>query len=292
MEYMARNTESREDIARWYPEAKSVLLCGFSYSDGAPNPEIPGRGRIARYAALPDYHPEIKKRLTATLDWLKSQRPGADGRVFVDTSPLLERLYARYAGLGWVGKNAMLIAPKLGSFFFLAGIALNVDLPADAAETDHCGSCTRCLDACPTDAFPSPRVLDANRCIAYYTIEHRGDIPDEFRPGVGDWILGCDVCQDVCPWNRFARGGAAFGPAGDTSFSLEEMAGLSPAEFKRRFGATPVSRAKRRGFLRNVLLAMGNSGDAKFKPILAALADDADAVVGAQARWSLDRLSL
>ena len=290
MDYMARNASSREDIRAWYPAARSVLLCGFSYSDGAENPETPGRGRLARYAALPDYHPEIKRRMNEVLDWVKTASPGADGRVFVDTSPLLERLYARYAGLGWVGKNAMLIAPKLGSYFFLAGLALDIELPADEPQTDHCGSCTRCLEACPTDAFPEPRVLDANRCIAYYTIEHRDAIPEEFRPGIGDWILGCDVCQDVCPWNRFAKPGAALGEPSSLSLELSELAGLSPAEFKRRFGATPVSRAKRAGFLRNVLLEMGNAKDARFRPLLAGFVDDSDPVLREQALWSLARL--
>jgi epoxyqueuosine reductase len=290
MQYMARNADSREDITKWYAEAKSVLVCGFSYSGPDANPPREGRGRLARYAALPDYHPEIKRRLGEVLDWLKTAAPGADGRIFVDTSPVLERLYARYGGLGWVGKNTMLISPKKGSFFFLAGIALNLDLPHDAAETDHCGSCTRCIDACPTDAFPEPRVLDANKCIAYFTIEHRGEIPDAMRPGVGDWILGCDVCQDVCPWNRFSRAGSAFGAPEETSLPLADLSRLTAQEFKSRFGATPVSRPKRRGFLRNVALAMGNERAPRHRPDLERLAADADPVVAEQARWSLAQL--
>ncbi len=291
MDYMARGVESRQDIVRWYPGAKSVLLCGFSYSDGAADEKTPGAGRVARYARLPDYHPQLKRRLESVLAWLKDLRPGADGRVFVDTSPLLERLYARYAGLGWVGKNTMLIAPRLGSYFFLAGLAVNVALPADEPAADHCGSCARCLEACPTDAFPAARVLDAGRCISYLTIENKGPIAPELRQATGDWIMGCDVCQEVCPWNRFARAGSAFEKALPPSLDLGELAAMPPARFKERFGGTPLSRPKRRGMLRNALLAMGNSGDDRFRPLLEAFLDDPDPVLAEQAAWSLRRLA-
>lgn len=290
MDYMARNTESREDIARWYPEAKSVLICGFSYSDNGPRRAKDGFGRVARYAGLPDYHPELKGRMQGILDWLKTREPSADGRVFVDTSPLLERLYARYAGTGWVGKNTMIISPELGSYFFLAGLALNLDLPADAPVTDHCGSCTRCLDACPTDAFPRARVLDAGRCIAYFTIEHRGAIPENFREGIGDWVMGCDVCQEVCPWNRFSKPGSVFQSAIALEQPLDELASLSDAEFKARFGKTPLSRAKRRGIARNALLAMGNARNERYRPLLERFSKDQDPVIAEQAAWGLARL--
>jgi epoxyqueuosine reductase len=289
MDYMAENHESRLDIRHWYPDARSVLLCGYSYAGKEPQaPRKPG-GRVSRYAALPDYHPELKKRMRELLDWLKTNAPGADGRLFVDTSPLLERLYGRYAGLGWTGKNTMLIAPKLGSYFFLAGLAVNVELQADEPAPDHCGSCRKCLEACPTGAFPAERVLDASRCISYFTIEHRGPIPEGFRKGVGDWIMGCDVCQEVCPWNRFASAGPVFSPVMETALDLEELAGLDEAAFRARFRNTPLSRAKRRGLVRNALLAMGNSQDGRFSAVLRSFLADPDPILAEQAAWSLER---
>ncbi len=290
MDYMARNAESRRDITHWYPDAKSVLICGFNYSDNGTRSAKPGEGRFARYATLPDYHPELKRRMENVLEWWKKAAPGADGRLFVDTSPLLERLYARYAGIGWVGKNTMLISPKLGSYFFLTGLAVDRALPCDEPVPDHCGSCTRCLDACPTDAFPRARVLDASKCVAYFTIEHRGAIPEGFREGVGDWVMGCDVCQEVCPWNRFALAGPVFKPVLPESAPLKELAALTPAAFRERYGKTPVERARRRGLVRNALLAMGNSGDPKFRPLLEEYAKGDDALLAEQAAWSLGRL--
>lgn len=287
MGYMQSRAATRREIQLWYPEARSVLLCGFFYATNEPEPPQPGRGRIARYARLRDYHPELKRRLESLVPWLRQRRSGADGRVFVDTSPVLERLYARYAGLGWIGKNTMLIAPRRGSYFFLAGLALNLDLPADPAETDHCGSCRRCIDACPTKAFPAERVLDASRCVSYFTIERRGAIPEDFREGVGDWVFGCDICQEVCPWNRFSRPGTAFPAPGDGSLDLEEAAGLDEAAFKARFAGTPLSRAKRRGLARNAALAMGNARDKRHLQALQRAACDPDPVVREQARWSL-----
>lgn len=290
MAYMARNAESRHDVRAWYPEAKTVLICAFSYSDGSgPGPK-PGHGRIARYAALPDYHDSLKTRMRELVEWVKAQSPGADGRVFVDTSPILERLYARYAGLGWIGKNAMMLSPKKGSYLLLAGAALSVELPPDEPMLDHCGSCTRCLDACPTDAFPRERVLDANKCISYYNLEHKGTIPESMRAGMGDWVIGCDVCQEVCPWNRFAARGPAFPPSAERSLDLAELAELSAPEFKRRYGATPVERPRRKGLARNALLAMGNAPEERFRPALERAAAGEDPVLAEQARWSLARL--
>ncbi|MBI4377224.1 MAG: tRNA epoxyqueuosine(34) reductase QueG [Elusimicrobia bacterium] len=291
MDYMARNEECRLDITRWYEQARSVLICGFSYASNSPAPDSDAdQGRFARYSALPDYHPELKKRMLSILDWLKRESPGADGRAFVDTSPLLERLYARYAGVGWVGKNAMLISPRKGSYFLIAGLALNLELECDEPEPEHCGSCNRCIEACPTEAFVEPKVLDASRCVAYFTIEHRGAIPEGFRPGIGSWVMGCDICQEVCPWNRFARRGPAFGEPAELSLPLEQLAGLSPSDFRRRFADTPVSRAKHKGLLRNALLAMGNSGNPAFRPALERFRQDPDPVLREQAEWSLARL--
>ena len=291
MAYMARNAESRRDARAWFPAAKSVLVCGYSYGGDRPAP-APGRGRLARYAVREDYHPLLKAKMAALLDWFRALAPGASGLAFCDTSPLLERSLARRAGLGWQGKNTMLIAPSLGSYFLLAGLALDVELPGDEPEADHCGTCRRCLEACPTGAFPRERVLDASRCVSYFTIENKGPVPEEFRAGVGDWVFGCDACQEACPWNRFERPGRAAGaPREALSVPLDELAQLDDESFRRRFRDLPVSRAKRRGLQRNVLLAMGNSGDARYRAALERFAAGADEVLAEQARWSLLRLS-
>lgn len=290
MSYMERNAQARRDVRAWYPEAKSVLLCAFSYSDGRGPQPRGGHGRIARYAAGPDYHDGLKARMRELVAWLKDARPGADARVFVDTSPILERLYARYAGLGWIGKSAMLLSPKKGSYLLLAGAALNVELPPDEPMADHCGSCTRCLDACPTDAFPRERVVDAGKCVAYLTIENKGAVPEGLRAGVGDWVLGCDVCQEVCPWNRFAERGPSFPQPAESSLDLVELAELDAPAFKRRFAGTPMERPRRRGLIRNALLAMGNAPEERFRPVLERHAAGEDEVLAEQARWSLRRL--
>lgn len=291
MSYMARNAEFRRDIRAWRPSAKSVLVCAYSYGGFRPDPK-PGDGRLARYAVREDYHPILKAKMAELLDWARTVHPGADGLPFCDTSPLLERSYARNAGIGWQGKNAMMISPDLGSYYLLAGLALDVELPTDEPEADHCGSCRRCLDACPTDAFPRERVLDASRCIAYFTIENKGPVPEEFRADTGNWAFGCDVCQEVCPWNRFERPGRALPPPTEAlQIPLDELALLDDESFRRRFRTLPLSRTKRRGLLRNALLAMGNSGQQRFIPILERCAADGDEMIAEQARWSLARLS-
>ena len=291
MDYMARNMSSRHDIRAWFPPARSVLMCGFSYGQtSTPAETPPGSGRFARYAVREDYHPLLKAQMSALLDWVRTVAPNANGLPFCDTSPLLERSYALSAGLGWQGKSAMLIAPRLGTYFLIAGLALDLELPADSSAPDHCGSCRLCLDACPTDAFAAPRVLNASKCVAYLTIENRGPIPEEFREGVGDRVFGCDICQEVCPWNRFEKPGRFLPePREPLIVPLEELAGLDAAAFKRRFRDLPVSRAKHRGLLRNVLLAMGNSGLTRFRPLLERLASDPDEMIAEQARWSLAR---
>ncbi len=292
MDYLARNAPSRRDIRAWMPEAKSVLMCGFSYGDpDAPSGPVPGSGRVARYAVRPDYHEILRDRMNRVRDWLKAAVPGSHAVAFSDMSPILERSYARAAGLGWQGKNAMLIGPRLGSYFLLAGLAMTVEVPEDSSAPDHCGSCTRCLDACPTDAFPSPRVLDATKCIAYFTIETKGPIPEGFRTGVGDWVYGCDVCQEVCPWNRFEAPARALPPAKlPTALPLDELAGPKSAGVRARLKGLPVARAVRKRLTRNSLLAMGNSGREEFRPILEGFAAGEDAMLAEQARWSLARL--
>lgn len=291
MDYMARNATSRRDLRAWFAPARSVLMCGFSYGGLSPlGLPPPGSGRLARYAVREDYHPLLKARMASLLDWVRGVVPEANGLPFCDTSPLLERSYALAAGLGWQGKSAMMVAPRLGTYFLLAGLALNLDLPADSPAPDHCGRCRLCLDACPTDAFAAPRVLNASKCVAYLTIENRGPVPEDFRAEVGDRILGCDVCQEVCPWNRFEKSGRVLPePREPLVAPLEELAGLDAAAFKRRFHDLPVSRAKRRGLLRNVLLAMGNSRLARFLPIVETFTSDSDEMIAEQARWSLAR---
>ena len=205
MDYLHRNGPPREHPSSILPEVRSVVMVGLNYHPGSVDSAPPLHGKVARYAGGADYHDVLRDKLKSLLRWVQAESPGTRGRAVVDTAPLLERDFARRAGLGWFGKNTMLIHKKLGSYFFLGGLLLDLELPPDEPfATQHCGSCTRCLDACPTDAFAAPYQLDARRCISYLTIELRGPVPDDLRPGVGDWLFGCDVCQEVCPWNRKA----------------------------------------------------------------------------------------
>jgi epoxyqueuosine reductase len=299
MAYLAKEPDVRTDIRKWYPEAQSVVVCAFTYA--GPDDPISAStssartadGKIARYAVLPDYHPILKERMARLLDAIRAVEPGADGRVFVDTSPVLEKLFARYAGVGWMGRNTLLIHPRLGSYFFLAGLALNLALDPDVPVADHCGSCRRCIDACPTDAFPEPYRLDASKCIAYFTIEHRGPIPAEHHEAIGDWVFGCDVCQEVCPWNRFAvrpKLDEFREPSMPRVAPLKALAAIGPEEFKP-MKKTPVERARWRGWIRNVLLAMGNSDDPTMIEELQPWMTHPDPVLAGQAKDSLERLS-
>ncbi len=292
MSYMAENQDSRRDIRAWMKDAKSVLMCGFSYGDpGASSAAAPGEGRVARYARREDYHDILRARMNGVRDWLKSAVPGSHAVAFCDMSPILERSYASAAGLGWQGKNAMLLSQDIGSYFLIAGLAINMDLPADSAGPDHCGTCTKCLEICPTDAFPKERVLDASKCIAYFTIEAKGPIPEAFREGVGDWVYGCDLCQEVCPWNRFEVPARALPPPRvPAALPLEELAGPKSEGLRRRFKGLPLVRAVRKRIARNALLAMGNSKLAKYRPILEQYAAGDDPVLAEQAGWSLARL--
>lgn len=293
MGYMARAPEDRPFITKWFPAARAVVVCAFSYHDGTkPPPADPARGRLARYALPPDYHPELKARMKALLAWYKDRVPGGRGKVFVDTSPVLERLYARYAGVGWVGKNAMLLSRDIGSFFLIAGMAVDAELDLGEPVPEHCGTCTRCLDACPTDAFPAPRVLDASRCVAYFTVEQsRGPVPEPFRAGHGPWLFGCDVCQDVCPWNKFAVRARVFSPRLPPALDLGELAALSPEAFEERYRGTPLHRTGWTALVRNALLVMGNSRDPRHRPALERYAAHPDPVLAEQAAWSLSLIN-
>jgi epoxyqueuosine reductase len=229
--------------------------------------------------------------LNQLLAAVQMELPDCQGRGVVDTAPLLERDFARRAGLGWFGKNTMLLNQRLGSYFFLGALLLSAELcPDPPQQTSHCGTCTACLNACPTQAFPAPGVLDSRRCLSYLTIELKGPIPEELRGSLGDWVFGCDVCQEVCPWNRKAPPATepAFQPRADLdSLDLIELLGLSPEEFRRRFRGTALTRAKRRGLLRNAALVLGNRGDPAALPALRRALSDPESIVREAAQWAI-----
>jgi epoxyqueuosine reductase len=298
MNYLHRQADARAHPRSILPAVRSVVMVALNYKP----PERPAApagtgptGKVARYALGTDYHLVLREKLNRLLDWLQREVPGCTGRGVVDTAPLLERDFARRAGLGWFGKNTMLLHPRLGSYFFLGALLLDLELRSDAPfETSHCGTCTACLDACPTDAFAGPFQLDSRRCISYLTIELKGPMPEELRPLVGDWIFGCDVCQEVCPWNRKAP--VATEPALQPRAELETadlvaLLRLSPEEFRRRFRDTALSRARRRGLLRNVAVALGNLGDRRALPLLQEALNDPEPLVCEAARWAMERIT-
>ena len=262
MGYLERGAEKRRDARLPFEGARSAVVVGLDYGGREP------AGPVARYARGDDYHDLMVARLRALHEWLNAEL-GADvrGKAYVDTAPILERELAQRAGLGWVGKNTMLVNPRRGSFFFIGALFLDLDLQPDAPfEADRCGSCTRCLDACPTDAFVEPRVMDATRCISYLTIEHRSDIPEALAPLIGENLYGCDICQEVCPWNhRFAAEleEPSFAPrpslAGRDAESLShDLLRMTPEEFSAGFRASPMKRAKLAGLKRNAAVVLGN----------------------------------
>lgn len=297
MRYLGRDPERRSDPRRVWPATASILVVGLNYrtwESAAPERGCPRRGQIARYALGDDYHEVLAGKLRALLGWTR-ERFGSEvqGRCYVDTGPLLERDLAARAGLGWFGKNTCLIHRRQGSYFFLGALLLNQELPPDGGTTAHCGSCTRCLDVCPTGAFLQPYVLDARRCISYLTIELRGPIPRELRALVGNWIFGCDLCQEVCPWNRKAEWGTEPRLAPRAALQAPELIpllGMSQEEFSATFRRSPVKRAKRRGFLRNVCVALGNSGDPAAIPALVRALEHEEPLVRGHAAWALGRL--
>lgn len=263
--WLERHEPLRRSLEAILPGARSVVMLAIDHGIGVgagSEPSEPGHGRVARYARGDDYHDLLRSRLNTLAAWLEARVPGSRARGVVDSAPLAERDFAWLAGLGWFGKNTMLIDPRAGSYFLLASLVTDVAMPPDAPlETDHCGTCTACLDACPTGAFPAPGVLDASKCISALTIEDHGPIARERRAELGDWIFGCDVCQEVCPWNRHAPGSAepAFQPRGSqASLPLAELLALDERGFRERFGGSPILRAKRRGLLRSAALALGN----------------------------------
>jgi len=292
MHYLSERREAYGHPRHVLEGARSILMLAMPYRTKEPAPASAGQGRVARYAwGSSDYHDLIRDSLHKLCDDLRELAPGAATRGVVDTAPLLEREFAQLAGLGWVGKNTLLLNREAGSYFFLAALLTDVVLEYDGPHAaDHCGSCTACLDACPTAAFPQPYVLDASRCISYLTIELRDQMPAELRHGVGDWLFGCDVCQEVCPWNRFAplSREAGFEPLESMNpVALAELFGLNDEEFRRRFRRTPLWRPHRRGLLRNAAIVLGNQRDASAIDALGRGLNDAEPVVRGACAWAL-----
>lgn len=299
MGYMAREDRviRREDLTNVVPGAKSILMVGLDYRTLTIPDKIlydPTRGRIASYAWGLDYHDIMTPRLEMLAQWLAQQvESPAEQRVYVDTGAVLERSHAQQAGMGFIGKNTMLIHPRRGSYFFLGEIITSIDF--DEYDEPHrktmCGSCTRCLNACPTDAFPQPHVLDARRCISYHTIENKGWIDRELRADFGNWVYGCDICQEVCPFQRFSLTSEeqAFFPVDEELVAppLMDLLLLTDEAFKAQFKGSPIERIRRKRLVRNACIAAGNSGDLRFVPVLIQLLYDAEPLVRGHAAWAL-----
>jgi epoxyqueuosine reductase len=296
MTWLATTANRRGDPHTLWPETRSVLMLGMSYAPpGDPLAALnePERGVISVYAQGKDYHDILKSKLKRLAGSL-AHRTGAEVKVFVDTAPVMEKPLAAAAGVGWQGKHTNLVSREHGSWLFLGAIFTTAELAPDAPEEDRCGSCSRCLDVCPTRAFPQPSVLDARRCLAYLTIEHKGHIAAEFRRPMGNRVFGCDDCLAVCPWNKFAAAAreVRFAARAETDNPpLAELLGLDDRAFRARFAGTPVKRTGRDRFLRNVLIAAGNSGDAALVPKIEPLLADASPLVRAMAVWALRRLT-
>jgi epoxyqueuosine reductase len=294
MDYLERTRRQRVDPALLLPGIRSVVAVASSYHgrEDADEPAPAGAMRIARYAGQADYHDVLRPRLEALARFIDAAAGGeARSRAAIDTSAVLERDLAARAGLGWFGKNTNLLTPSLGSWFFIGIVLTTAEAAFDDALADRCGTCTACLDACPTAAFTAPYVLDARRCISYLTIEHRGHIDEALRPLVGQWGFGCDICQDVCPWNRKAMHthGAAFAPA--TPPLPEEVLALDDAAFRERFRRTALWRARRAGLRRNAAIVLGNRGDIEGRTALSRALGDDDPAVRDAVSWALSRLS-
>ena len=291
MGYLHKYRDERRHPRAVVPTVRSVLMLGLEYSNHQSSIINHQFGRVAAYARGPDYHRHVWDRENELAAWLIREVPGSYAHGVADTAPLLERDFARRAGLGWFGKNTMLIHKDRGSFFLLGALLTDIELSPDPVfEASHCGTCTACLDACPTQAFPAPGVLDARRCVSYLTIELRGAIPEELREGVGDRLWGCDVCQDVCPWNRHPASGSFPTDPALAALDPVELLGLTDAEFRRRFRGTSLFRGRRTGLLRNAAVVLGNVGDARAVPALERAAKDADEVIADAARWALGRV--
>ena len=300
MGWMETRAHHRVSPLALWPQAKSAIALGMSYaptSDPLALADYPELGRISAYAQGGDYHKTVKKALKALARFIIEQAP-SDLKVFVDTAPVMEKPLAQATGIGWQGKHTNLVSREHGSWLFLGVILTSLDLRPDtpASEGQHCGSCTRCLDTCPTQAFLGPHRLDARRCISYLTIEHHGPIPHELRAAMGNHIYGCDDCLAVCPWNRFAEAAAAnraFLPRAELAAPrLADLLALDDAAFREMFAGSPIKRIGRNRMIRNCLIAAGNSGDASLAPAIAPHLDSDDPVIAEAARWALDYLDL
>jgi epoxyqueuosine reductase len=305
MKYMEARDErgslKRASLLRVAPWARSVIVCAINYNTDHPySTELhdPGRGWISRYAwSREDYHEAVLARLqqveAAMHEAVEETEPQLITRSYVDTGPIVERVFAKYAGVGWIGKNTCIINQQIGSWLFLGVILTSLELTPDVPAPDRCGTCTRCIEACPTDAILAPYQLDSNRCISYLTIEKRGSIPEELRAGMGQHVFGCDICQDVCPWNRKAPATTApefSAREGLVNPALDWLAEMSVEEFRETFRSSPIRRAKRSGLRRNAAIAIGNSGNRQFLPLLEELVIDEDESVADSAHWAMKQL--
>jgi epoxyqueuosine reductase len=304
MKYLEKRDDAgnlkRASLRTALPWAQSVIVCAINYNTAHPystEAQDPDRGWISRYAwSTEDYHEGVLRRLRIVEDRLRNiaDETAIQTLCYVDTGPVVERVYAKYAGVGWIGKNTCILNQQTGSWLFLGVIITSFELTPDLPAPDRCGTCTRCIDACPTDALIAPYQLDSNRCISYLTIEKRGDVPEELREGMGRHVFGCDICQDVCPWNRKAPATHAeeFQPReGLVNPALEWLAEMTPEEFRERFRGSPIHRTKRAGLRRNAVIAMGNSGNRRFLPVVEKLVADADPVVAQHAKWAARKLA-
>jgi epoxyqueuosine reductase len=295
MGWMAERTHWRGDPAQLWPEARSVIMLAESYTPDTDPMQVvgqPDRGAISVYARNKDYHDLVKKRLKRLARWLIAEA-GGEVKVFVDTAPVPEKALGQAAGLGWQGKHTNLVSRDWGNWAFIGSVFTTLELPVDPAGRDNCGSCRSCLEACPTDAFPAPYQLDARRCISYLTIEHKGPIDPELRAQMGNRIYGCDDCLAACPWNKFAVEASDMRYAAREELNaphLAELAVLDDAAFRAKFSGSPIKRIGRDRFIRNVLYAIGNSGDAGLRLVAANLLDDPDPTVADAAKWAVSRL--
>lgn len=295
MGYLHARAEARAHPDRVLAGVRSVVMVSFVYGEATvPSTLGPTQAKIARYARGADYHELLWRRLERLLEWVKAECPGVSGRAVTDTAPLLERDFARLAGLGWIGKNTMLIDRRLGSYTLLGALLIDAELEFDTPHTgSHCGTCTRCLDACPTDAFAGPYQLDARHCLSYWTIEHLGPIDEQFADALGDWVFGCDICQEVCPWNRRAtrRSEPTLAARPEwTDPDILEWLTRDPAELRTVLKGTALARTKRTGLVRNAALILGARGVLQAIPALVRCLDDDDPVVRASAAWAIGRI--
>ena len=294
MAYMERTAEKRVDPNLVLPGVRSMISLALNYFRPYELPyQEPECGAISRYASGDDYHDVLTQKLDQLLAGIQELNPRAEGKIYVDTGPVMDKHWAAHSGVGWLGKHTNVLSREAGSWFFLGEILLNLDLEYDVPGQDFCGSCTRCIDACPTDAITEPYVLDSRRCISYLTIELKEDIPEEFRSSMENLIFGCDICQDVCPWNDRAPHSRVeeFQPReGNQAPDLKELSRLSAEDFSQRYRKSPIKRAKWRGLMRNVAVAMGNSGNPEMIPELEGLLGSRDSMIRRHAEWALEKI--